>query len=239
MAREKFKNQPLVDIMLDLETLSTNSDACIISIAAIRFDRECPKTFFESDDSFYVTVDATSCAMLGMDFDMSTVNWWKNQSKEAKRAFSEEVPNLTIQTALKKLKMWIEDVSKKYGGDPAIWVQGQDFDIPILKNAYYKVFEAQEIPKSQWSDLIPWFYANARDARTTTKVLATIAFDKPNLSGRDIDAMIADEEYRMGFREKGEKFTDAWNAHDALSDCIHSAYCVSYLYNKISKKVKQ
>ncbi len=233
MAKEKYRNKPLVDFMLDLETFSMESDACIISISCIKFNRYSPKTSYTDDETFYVTIDATSCGMLGMHFDMDTVNWWKQQSANARKDFFQR-ENIHICKALPMLTEFINKWCDTLEGDACIWVQGQDFDIPILRNAYFSMFEHEgKIPRSKWRDYLPWSYTNVRDARTTTKLLASIYFDRPNIPARDTDELIAEDEKRLGLRKDG-KFTDDWNAHNALGDCIHSAYCVSYLFRAIS-----
>jgi len=68
-----------VNIMVDLETMSTRSHAAICSIGAVKFEGK------EILDTFYCTVDIKSCKDAGMHISKDTVKWWSEQNKEALR----------------------------------------------------------------------------------------------------------------------------------------------------------
>ncbi len=143
-------------IALDIETLSLRPTACITSIAA--------KTFFfngtiDEDHSFDCCIDATSCAMHGLTFEQATVNWWAGQSDEAKRYFL-DTPAIKLKDALESLAQLYKDVQQAYNCQRVlVWVQGSDFDIAVLRNAYRQVFDDDE-------RVIPWSHKCVRDART-------------------------------------------------------------------------
>lgn len=170
-----------INVVVDIETLSLRPDAAIISIAAVPFmldkesldnndkygytgvpafdemtkDISCPEEYAH----FYDTIDATSCAMAGMAFDMETVKFWSEMPDEAKSAIM-EIPRVSIRQALEDFVAYLENLKAQHKADELIiWVQGSDFDIPVLKNAMYKVLGLTP-------ETLPWRYRNIRDART-------------------------------------------------------------------------
>ena len=71
----------MIQVMLDLETMSVRSNAAIASIGAVKFDTETGIV-----DKFYRTVDLRTSKAVGLHVDPETVGWWNNQSKEARQA---------------------------------------------------------------------------------------------------------------------------------------------------------
>lgn len=170
-----------INVVVDIETLSLRPDAAIISIAAVPFmlDKEsldnndkygytgvpafdemtkgvsCPEEYAH----FYETIDATSCAMAGLAFDMETVKFWSEMPDEAKSAIMEK-PRVSIRQALEDLVAYLENLKAQHKTDELIiWIQGSDYDIPVLKNAMYKVLGLTP-------ETLPWKHRNIRDART-------------------------------------------------------------------------
>lgn len=136
------------DIMIDLETLATSTDAAILTIGAVKFD-PFGKDIEEPDmDSFYVKVDLDSCHELGLAVDDNTVAWWANQSKEAQEeAFGTE-GRIHIKNAFDQLY-------KFCWGAKRVWSNGSGFDIVICENVF------KRLQKS-----CPWQYWQTRDCRT-------------------------------------------------------------------------
>ncbi len=136
------------DIMIDLETLATSTDAAILTIGAVKFD-PFGKDIEEPDmDSFYVKVDLDSCHDLGLAVNDDTVAWWANQSKEAQEeAFSTE-GRIHIKDAFDQLY-------KFCWGAKRIWSNGSGFDIVICETVFKRLQKA-----------CPWSYWQTRDCRT-------------------------------------------------------------------------
>lgn len=171
-----------INVVVDIETLSLRPDAAIISIAAVPFilDKEllekCEKAgcsgvpafdemvvkgvmYPENFDAFYESIDATSCAMAGLAFDMETVKFWSEMPDEAKSAIMEK-PRVSIRQALEDFVAYLDNLKAQHKADELIiWIQGSDFDIPVLKNAMYKVLGLTP-------ETLPWKHRNIRDART-------------------------------------------------------------------------
>ena len=74
--------------MIDLETLSTNPNATILTVGGVKFD---PYTTAEPSQGMYFRVDVNSQTEMGRDVMQETVNWWSKQPKEiSDEAFSDD-----------------------------------------------------------------------------------------------------------------------------------------------------
>ena len=125
------------DIMIDLESMGTGSNAAIIAIGAVRF---CMVDGIVSE--FYETVDLASSISFGLDMDPDTVLWWMQQDDAARREFKRS--GSPLYAALNNLVEFIPEECN-------IWGNGATFDNVILSNAYYKC----GIPR-------PWSFRNDR-----------------------------------------------------------------------------
>lgn len=111
-------------VMLDLETLSTEPNAAIISIGAVVFTKE--KVL---DHTFYETIDIESNRFCGRHMSFSTVGWWMKQDLSARKEFQKQSESLPI--VLRNFREWFT----VYTID-GVWGNGADFDNIILANAY-------------------------------------------------------------------------------------------------------
>jgi exodeoxyribonuclease VIII len=118
---------PKKHIMLDLETMGIQSNACIISIGAVHFD----KASLYSE--FYTAVSLKSCQDAGLSTDQSTVDWWMRQSVEARMAWQrDDAPELL--DALSQFTQWLRSIGSEKEICP--WGNGADFDLTIISSAH-------------------------------------------------------------------------------------------------------
>ena len=146
------KGEKMKNIMLDLETMGSGSNAAIVSIGAVLFD---PLTG-ETGANFYQVVSLNSSAYYG-ELDAGTVVWWMQQDDDARAVFKDK-DKVSLRVALERFSQWIEDncdKNEKDKPDAFVWGNGATFDNVILGNAYKAVRLHQ-----------PWFFANDRDVRT-------------------------------------------------------------------------
>jgi hypothetical protein len=122
-------------VMLDTEALSTRSNAAIVSIGAVKF---CLNKGIIS--SFKINIDPKSCKQYGMHIDASTVDWWFQQTKEARDGWMKSP--VSIGEGLQYFQNWYGDKSR------ITWVKGASFDFPILENAF-RVLELKN-PIKYW-----------------------------------------------------------------------------------------
>ena len=153
----------ILDIAIDIETLSLRPTAAIISIAASPFDLDGYGKPIEYK-SYFTTVDASSCAMYGLDFDKGTIKWWSEQSDEAKKPFIGGV-SVPLRQALFELNQSFEVWKSESDVDRLrVWMQGADFDGPILQHAYLVVF-GEKMSQGE-IEAMPWRHDEVRDSRT-------------------------------------------------------------------------
>ena len=128
----------MTDLMIDLETLATSFDCVIITLGAVRFNRQDNDIVSE----LYLRIDPEQDRKTSQE----TLDWWETKESKAE-AFSSE-GRITLSEALDRLTEFAKDAER-------VWSQGANFDIPVLENAY-----------NQLNKEIPWNYWNVRDTRT-------------------------------------------------------------------------
>jgi exodeoxyribonuclease VIII len=155
--------------MVDLETMSTNSHASIVSIGAVKFDPH-GKVGVLGDPSnseykpFFCTVDLVSCIDAGMHVSGQTVMWWLEQEKAAQTSLKGE-PHWPIEKALGEFWIW-------FGGTSVpTWGNGADFDCVVLNNAYERLHGAA-----------PFTYHHRRCFRTMKALFPDVTYVKPVLA---------------------------------------------------------
>lgn len=125
-------------VMIDLETLGTAADACIMSIGAVRFDLDSDKI---DDAGFYASVSIDSNLEAKRRIQEATLIWWMHQGTAAQGVFHESKQTLAV--ALVDLSDWMGD------DDCTVWSNGADFDLPMLAHAYTSL--GIEIPWKFWN----------------------------------------------------------------------------------------
>lgn len=149
-----------MDVMIDLETLSTRSDAVVLTIGMIKFDPyDISK---EPDNGDYMRVDVDSQIELGRHVDNGTLDWWSKQDAEVRDEALGEDGRVSLDELSTRLNRFIV-------GATNIWAQGPVFDIVILEHLY-----------RQLGKPAPWQYYQIRDSRT----LFGLGID-PRLPGRE------------------------------------------------------
>ena len=134
-----------IRVMTDCETLGLLPGCAILSIGACTFG----PGVNVGRQRFHVRVDLLSCLMAGLTIDPATVEWWREQSEEARRALTdgERIP---LDHALGQLsEFW------RTTGAEEIWANGPVADVAWLEAAYRAVGEEA-----------PWPYRAVRDYRT-------------------------------------------------------------------------
>ena len=134
-----------MDIMLDLETLSTKPDATVLTFGACKFN---PYKQEDIDKGIYFRINVDEQITLGRDVDDSTVEWWGKQAEDVREEALGDGDRITLEQFTKELNRFIV-------GAKNIWAQGPVFDIVILENLYRQI----GLP-------CPWQFWQIRDSRT-------------------------------------------------------------------------
>ncbi|UMR98437.1 exonuclease [Escherichia coli] len=138
-------------LMIDLETMGTNTNAPIVVIGAVFFD---PQTG-ESGPVFYIVISLVDAMDTGAVPDGRTIEWWLAQSSEARSAIL--VDQVKLKDALLQFREFINEHSDEK--IIQVWGNGATFDNAILRTSY----ERLNIP-------CPWRYRNDRDVRTIVEL---------------------------------------------------------------------
>jgi hypothetical protein len=133
-------------LMVDLETMSSDSNAVIIGVAAVEFDLKTGQT----GRTFYETSSIQSCLDIGLTVTGKTIAWWLLQNEIARKQASEAKSN--ISDVLSKFRFFLAELNTH---TTQIWGNSARFDLGILEDAYKKLKQD-----------IPWNFRNERDVRT-------------------------------------------------------------------------
>lgn len=123
----------ITDIMLDLETLSSQPAAAIISIGACTFRTDGRAQTAGERRFISINVDMASTQRAGGHIDAHTIKWWFQQSDAARAAAIGGQP-ADIDHALHEMRSWLLML-----GDVRVWGNGASFDNVVLRQAYERL----------------------------------------------------------------------------------------------------
>lgn len=149
-----------MDLMLDIETLSTRPNAVILSFGAVKFD---PYDYrIDVEEGMDVKVDVDEQTAMGRDVQEETLQWWSTQPSEVQEAALGETGRISVDEFTKQ-------VNRMMVGVDQIWCQGPAFDMVIIEDLYRQVGKPT-----------PWQFWQVRDSRTLFGV-----FGDPRPKNRD------------------------------------------------------
>lgn len=137
-----------VHFMVDVETLSTEPNAVVLSIGALRFNPMSGQVL----GSFHVKLNLTEQRNRHISAD--TVQWWVNQLKEKNgfELFSENNRTM-VRNALIALREFMDDIG--VDDKRVVWACDPDFDCVILENLF-----------NEYGFKVPWRYTEPKSVRT-------------------------------------------------------------------------
>ncbi|AFL47611.1 exonuclease A [Acinetobacter phage ZZ1] len=184
------------DFIIDMETLGSRSDSVVVDISVLVFDSDYTQPV-ESIDELIKAGRRWKLSIASQKgtrtVSPSTVQWWKDQSAEARKNLAPSAEDMTIEQAIPEILQYLKDQGvkpfKSFG-----YCRGQSFDFPIFVHMIgeaYKVFETNKLePVAFW---------NQRDIRTA------------------IEAYSMTRGMTMTPLRKGR--LDGFVAHDSIHDC--------------------
>jgi exodeoxyribonuclease VIII len=108
--------------MVDIETLSTQPNAVILSIGAVIFD---PYLEENHPEHFYQEIDpASQPSPTPFDVDPETVKWWEKQPRQPQGT-------LPIEQAIQDFDLFLQSRKWTY-----LWANSPSFDFVILRHAF-------------------------------------------------------------------------------------------------------
>lgn len=131
--------------MIDLETLSTDLDAVILTLGGVKFD---PYSMDEPHSPIYLRINVDEQMAAGRSWNDDTVAWWGKQSKEIQEEALGEEGRVSMVDAMKEFHAWVLH-------SDTIWSNGATFDVMVMENFYQY---------NAWFH--PWEYWRIRCCRT-------------------------------------------------------------------------
>jgi len=151
--KREFDDRTYPDVMVDLETMGTETDTQVLSIGAVRFRLDTVddiRTIMDPDRSFYARLDLEDQGSKGRTTSADTLKWWASQSRKARAVFAEDPED--VEGTLKRFIKFCK-------GARRIWGNGNMFDNAIMRSIC-KDYDL-EYPVVYWNDL---------DVRTLTRL---------------------------------------------------------------------
>lgn len=148
------------NLMVDLETMATTTDAAILSIGWASFTKT--EGVLQSGQ---INIRSLDNLHHGRRFDPDTVAWWFSQPAPAIVSLVDPEP-LTLAPALERLEALV--TRHKW-----VWAKPPQFDLAILQNAYDNVLQRKQ----------PWPHRCERDARTLLALGKVLDVPIPEPSG--------------------------------------------------------
>lgn len=136
-----------LDVVIDLETMSTLPNAAIVSIGAVAVRDRVPVC------EFYVRVQLETALDVGCAVDGHAMEWWLHQDKAARREVDGSQEAGSLYQALNDIEAWLEETAA--GDRFLVWGKGPSFECTILTSAY-RAFRREA----------PWYFRDERCMRT-------------------------------------------------------------------------
>jgi hypothetical protein len=137
----------------DVETLSTNSDAVILSMACIYFDASTkPSPDSLRENAFFAKFDvADQVNRLNRVVSKSTLEWWAKQPDAIKaRSFNRSDTDILIDDGIESMRKWTKQfpLNKKCW----VWARG-NLDQIVLNSMEDKLQVLPVFPFHRWRDI--------------------------------------------------------------------------------------
>jgi hypothetical protein len=160
-----------MDVMIDLETMSSKKNAAVASLGAVVFDPDGEDTvskIIEEKRSFYTPLNMMRQG--NRHFEASTIYWWLEQSEEARLAVrTGEAPAFNPVGQFVRFNTFLDTWSIKRA-----WCHGATFDHVILESLY-----------TDCGVIYPIHYANQFCSRTVCKLSKIPKPELPELVGHN------------------------------------------------------
>lgn len=157
------------DIIIDFETLGSTSNAAVIDLAVIAYDPnpEVIETFEElTQRGLRIKFDLASQRGKRL-FSKNTLQWWKEQSAEARKNLAPSEIDVTTSIGLGNFLEYCRK-NEVDQWKSLMWCRGMSFDFPILVDLIRDAYRSEDVPENEidTAKLEPVKFWNQRDIRT-------------------------------------------------------------------------
>lgn len=155
-----------MDAVVDLETLSLDHDATVLTIGITAFDIEQQNSTEELEaQTIYMVADAEAQIKAGSKAEAGTIKWWLDQEYLARKAVM--AVHERMGATIGKIGRFFSD----YNIDK-LWGNGCDFDNVVLIRMFKRLEHA-------W----PLHYRAAQDLPTLKRVAKRLGWESPKFLG--------------------------------------------------------
>lgn len=184
------------DFIIDAETLADKPNSIVVDVSVVVFDPD--PTIVQSFDELVASgrrfkIDLKSQKGVRLA-QQQTIDWWKEQSQEARQHLAPSDEDVTIEQATTE----ILDYLKKSGvnrWNSQGWCRGQSFDFPLFVDMISQTYKT-----NYTRDIEPVMFWQQRDIRTA------------------IEAYSLQRGTLMTPLRKG--ILDGFVAHNSIHDCV-------------------
>jgi hypothetical protein len=121
--------------MIDIETLSTDDSAVILSIGARMFNMR-----GEMGEGVHWALDINDQQRRGRKIDGETVKWWAAQNDAARRSWAVPTPYRLMEAMIRFDQFIMRNTPDR------VWAKPPQFDIKILRSAWGNVYTERPFP---------------------------------------------------------------------------------------------
>lgn len=140
-----------MNIMLDIETLSSKPNGIILSVAAVPF-------YFEVESPslapFQMNCSIDEQYAKGRHIDTPTLQWWMHQPRFKERYKDQHHPTYVLHGLVYAIENWKKGFNAK-SKDVRLWAKSPSYDLVMLKSLADDFYVK-----------LPWKFYQERDVRT-------------------------------------------------------------------------
>lgn len=130
-------DKPVYDILIDYEGFDTTPEAAVIELGAVVFEHDFTKVPDYNElvkNSFRCKFEIKS-QKGKRSINKATVQWWSEQSKEAKEILIPSIHDVSVEEGHKLFIEWVEKETK-YDGRSHFYCRGNNYDIPLMADCF-------------------------------------------------------------------------------------------------------
>ena len=171
-----YKMKQILDLMVDIETLSTNRDkGVVLSVGIQSFSlTELPPM---EDYSLYVTIHPHTSVAVGRIKDPDTVSWWHQPKMQAAYMRMQRDLNksgMSYYEGWTKVLTELQQLAKEY--ELHVWCKGLDFDFPMIESSL------RDAGLCHTSADLPYKFWHKYDMRTISSMAKRWGWENPTPS---------------------------------------------------------
>ena len=94
-----------MDIMLDIETLSTRPEAVVLTLGAVKFDPWADEV--NTETGLYIRIDVDEQLTLNRHVQQDTVDWWGRQPQDVREEALGEQERTSLDASMDQLNKFL------------------------------------------------------------------------------------------------------------------------------------